>query len=602
MKKLSRFLAILLAALTIVAVLPLGESVKAAETPAEPVVSASNAASSGKPRLIWETVEGAVEYEVYRATSKNGTYSLRKTTTGTSYTNTNATAGKYYYYFVRAIGADGAYTDSTVVGRTCDLPRPEVTAGNAASTGYVKLSWEAVEGAVEYKIYRSTSKEGSYKLMKTTSGASYTNTNAKNGTTYYYKVKAIAKKEAANSAYSAVKARACDLAQPDVEISLNSKGKPRLTWEAVENAAEYKVYRSSTGEDGSFSLMYTTSGTSYTNSKAEAGETYYYKVRAMSDNSGAHSAYSAMVSIEAGTASNLRYVKQPSTYLYEKPTSDSDCIKVPYMTELVLGDAVTNGSSGKWYEITYRGDLYYIWLTPDSDKLTTKQSSFDYTGETVYQQQVLDLAMTIYREWDTEYVSGESGEKHDDGTVGFDCSGFTCYVTNTVMQEHVPAYRLLPNTDSLCELDCVYNEDLPGEFNVIDVDLEDIQPGDMIFFNSDEGVLNHVGLYLGNNEFMHCTGTWDGVIIMPLTGTFVERFRCVRRFLPEEVTPANTTMYLTSGCKLYEDRKCEGEVLQKLSKGDAVTVLFTKPEHTAYVQAEDGTYGFVWLKYLSKTK
>ena len=129
-----------------------------AEEPIDaPVVTASNNASTGKVRLTWEAVEGAVKYEVYRATTKDGEYKKMYTTEGTSYTNTKANAGQYYYYYVVAIGENGMTSaPSAIVGRTCDLARPVVTATNVAKTGKVKLTWEAVEGAVEYKVYRAT--------------------------------------------------------------------------------------------------------------------------------------------------------------------------------------------------------------------------------------------------------------------------------------------------------------------------------------------------------------------------------------------------------------------------------------------------------------
>ena len=59
-------------------------------------------ATNGKPVIKWAKISGAVKYEVQRATSKNGKYSLMKTVTGTSLTNTSAKAGKTYYYKVKA--------------------------------------------------------------------------------------------------------------------------------------------------------------------------------------------------------------------------------------------------------------------------------------------------------------------------------------------------------------------------------------------------------------------------------------------------------------------------------------------------------------------
>ena len=65
---------------------------------------------------------------------------------------------------------------------------------------------------------------------------------------------------------------------------LSSGGKPKITWNAVTDAKEYQVYRSTTGLDGSFTKAFTTTGTSYTNTGAKAGTKYYYKVRAVFNN------------------------------------------------------------------------------------------------------------------------------------------------------------------------------------------------------------------------------------------------------------------------------------------------------------------------------
>ena len=277
------------------------EAVEAPEAPETvieaPVVTASNVAKTGKVKLTWNEVEGAVKYEVYRATTKDGEYKKMYTTEGTSYSNTKATAGKYYYYYVVAVAEDGTSAASEIVGRTCDLARPEVTASNVAKTGKVRLTWNAVEGAVEYKIYRSTEENGEYKLMYTTTGTSYTNTKAEAGVTYYYKVVAVATKSAANSA-AALVSRTCDLPQTKLTGKVNLVGNPKLSWDKVEGAVSYKVYRAES-ENGTYKLMKTTTGTSYTNTNNVAGTTYYYYVVAVCENTWGNSAASNIVSLTA---------------------------------------------------------------------------------------------------------------------------------------------------------------------------------------------------------------------------------------------------------------------------------------------------------------
>ena len=173
---------------------------------ARPVVKPDYLISTGKPYIKWSAVSGASKYYVYRSGSKDGTYTLLGTTTATNYTDNKANAGYTYYYKVKAVskvssGANSYY--SVVIGATCHCARPSVKI--TTSNGSPRLTWNAVTGASQYEVYRATSKNGSYTKMFTTSNLSYTNTSAKAGTTYYYKVKAVSKvKSTANSAFSTV--------------------------------------------------------------------------------------------------------------------------------------------------------------------------------------------------------------------------------------------------------------------------------------------------------------------------------------------------------------------------------------------------------------
>ena len=259
-----------------------------------PELKVTNVASSGKPKLSWSAVERAVKYRVYRATGKNGAFKLLSTTTGTSLTNTSTTAGTLYYYYVEAVDADGYVSrPSAAVSRTCDLARPVITLSNVASTGKVKISWEKIEGAVKYEVYRSTDNK-TWSKLSTVSGTSLTNTSTTAGTLYYYKVKAIASNSGANSAYSTVKSRRCDLARPSISslTIISSTGKIKVKWGAVDGAVKYALYCST--DNKTWTKLVTTTGTSINHNSAVAGTRYYYKVYAIASNSAANSAYSTV--------------------------------------------------------------------------------------------------------------------------------------------------------------------------------------------------------------------------------------------------------------------------------------------------------------------
>ena len=257
--------------------------------------------STGKPYLKWTPVEGAVKYEVYRSGTKNGTYTLLGTTANLNYTDSKANAGYIYYYKVKAVNAAGAKSVySAAVAGTCHCARPVVTPDYLVSTGKPYIKWSAVAGASKYEVYRSGTKNGTYTLLGTTANLNYTDNKANAGYTYYYKVKAVSKvKSTANSYYSTVVAATCHCAKPVVKIATTSAGNPTLTWNAVTGASQYEIYRA-TSQSGTYTKMFTTAKTSYTNTSAKAGTTYYYKVKAISKvRSTANSAFSTVVSIKA---------------------------------------------------------------------------------------------------------------------------------------------------------------------------------------------------------------------------------------------------------------------------------------------------------------
>ena len=251
--------------------------------PAAPVVKIGNSASSGKPQLTWNAVSGATSYKVYRATSQSGTYSLLGTVTATSYTNTGAKAGTTYYYRVKAVNDAGLSPYSNIVSgqvKTVAQQKPStpvVKIGHSASSGKPMLTWNAVSGATSYKVYRATSQKGTYSLLGTVTATSYTNTGAKAGVTYYYKVKAV--NSAGESAYSNVVSGKTTVTTLTMGHSSTS-GKPQLTWKAVSGAASYRVYRA-TAKNGAYSVINTTKALTYTNVGAALGTTYYYKVEAL---------------------------------------------------------------------------------------------------------------------------------------------------------------------------------------------------------------------------------------------------------------------------------------------------------------------------------
>ncbi|MGL4914275.1 MAG: NlpC/P60 family protein, partial [Romboutsia sp.] len=76
------------------------------------------------------------------------------------------------------------------------------------------------------------------------------------------------------------------------------------------------------------------------------------------------------------------------------------------------------------------------------------------------------------------------------GPNNFDCSGFTRYVYSNAEGKHIPR---------VSKEQANYG---------VEVNRESFLPGDLVYFDTDgDGVINHTGIYVGNNEFIHASGT-----------------------------------------------------------------------------------------------
>lgn len=82
-------------------------------TPEKAVFRSVKKRSAGKVSISWRTISGATGYQLYRATSKEGTYSKVKTFSdaGTTSCINTVTRNKKYYYKIRAYykTSDGTY-------------------------------------------------------------------------------------------------------------------------------------------------------------------------------------------------------------------------------------------------------------------------------------------------------------------------------------------------------------------------------------------------------------------------------------------------------------------------------------------------------------
>ena len=339
--------------------------------------------TSSGVRINWKAVANAKTYQIYRKTQEGKWTTLTNKETGTTYTDTTAENGKTYYYTVRALNGDmrsPSYDGNKKI--TCIRTLGNVELGEFKNTSDgVQINWKAVANAKRYQIYRKTPEGKWTTLTNKETGTTYTDTTAENGKTYYYTVRAL-NGDMRSPSYDGNKKITCIRTLGDVELGefKNTSDGVQINWKAVANAKTYQVYRKT--PEGKWNLLTNKeTGTTYTDTTAENGKTYYYTVRALNGDMRSPS-YDASKSITYKKPS----VEVPQTTFSK--TSGNVTFKVQYPENITCGTPTTfklssEGTTDKvqyaLYSLTTEdGTIVYDTSYGSNGKFFSKDS-FDFT-------------------------------------------------------------------------------------------------------------------------------------------------------------------------------------------------------------------------------
>lgn len=191
--------------------------------------------------------------------------------------------------------------------------------------------------------------------------------------------------------------------------------------------------------------------------------------------------------------------------LREQPSTSSKVL-----ASMPNGAAVSaRGVNKGWYKVVYNGKTGYVhpdYLTfsgsaasQQTSQTTVVPSSnaVSYTGTNAERAKVLSYAAEFLG---TPYVYGGSTPS------GFDCSGFTSYVYNNTVGS-------IPRV-AQSQYDATTH-----------VTREELLPGDLVFFGSSGYSISHVGIYVGDDQFIHSPHTGDVVKYESLSGSYASRFQ-----------------------------------------------------------------------------
>lgn len=276
--------------------------------PTIPTNLVTTAITGARIDLSWtDASDNETGFEIHRSITSGSGFSLVTTSpaNSTSFSDVNLQSNQQYYYKIRAINSSGqsgftAESSATTLGLPPEPPTT-LTASGASSTS-ILLNWIDQSGSeTGFQVERSSSPQAGYSLIATTIAniSTYQDINLANGTSYYYRVRAI--NAIGPSIYSNIVKGQTSIVAPNPPTSVTghavSASAIVLNWtDGASNEAGFVIERS-LNESSGFLLLVTTSpnAVSYRDGTVSPNTNYYYRVKAI--NSGGSSVYAAVVTV-----------------------------------------------------------------------------------------------------------------------------------------------------------------------------------------------------------------------------------------------------------------------------------------------------------------
>jgi cell wall-associated NlpC family hydrolase len=180
------------------------------------------------------------------------------------------------------------------------------------------------------------------------------------------------------------------------------------------------------------------------------------------------------------------------------PSTDTEILgKLSFGTTLEL--LSENGDNEIWYEINFDSKTAYV--CGEYINIIDGNSILDSILADVQSSGNVSVVEFAKKYIGTPYLSGGSTP------AGFDCSGFVQYVMSNFGIK-------LPRTST-------------DQYSIgVRVDKSQLVPGDLVYFKYSAGAgrLNHVGIYVGNGNFIHSTVPGQTVRIDTLTSGYFSNY------------------------------------------------------------------------------
>ena len=231
-------------------------------------------------RIRWNVTDGVARYRLYRKDA-SGAWQMVNETAGGEYYDKNVSYNCTYTYTLRCVNSYPRYSsDFNRAGRAktfTGVDTPQFTSVESEPEG-IRLQWQAVEGAVKYRIYYRND-QGGWTKMADTAGTEYLDNTVMLHNSRTYTIRCI------NSAgYFASdfdrQGSVCTfdgVPTPVISEIINEPEGLRIRWNVTDGVAHYRLYRKDAS--GAWQMLKETAGSEYFDNSVNLNSTYTYTLR-----------------------------------------------------------------------------------------------------------------------------------------------------------------------------------------------------------------------------------------------------------------------------------------------------------------------------------
>jgi fibronectin type 3 domain-containing protein len=230
--------------------------------------------------LNWDPVIGATGYCIYRASSYSGPFVKIGYPTGTSFSDTTATVGNYYYYTVSSLKGNGESAQSSYI--YSEIPPLPSLVSSFTATGNgagISLSWStSASNVTGYTIYRSVDSAKTY-VMALSGYFSSAFDSVASGQLIYYKIAAYNTSGQGPLSLPVSGRRLAPATPTSFAFTTPGPNYIALMWSTSYGATGYMIYRA-LSPTAQFTQLAQSVGNTFEDTQVQSGTVYYYKVAA----------------------------------------------------------------------------------------------------------------------------------------------------------------------------------------------------------------------------------------------------------------------------------------------------------------------------------